>query len=286
MLELFAKRIRFTVTFTFIVSFWLFGGVVVQAGDMTVHFISVGHGDAVFIELPDGSTMLVDGGMPEMGKRVTNYIEDMGYEAIDVVVLTHSHDDHAGGLIKVLSNFEIGELWLCPYLENTELVEEFERIKAVNRLAWKHLASSQRFNFADVKIEILNPPLGSNLERLRGPNGASVVMKLTYENSTLLLAADVDDKTDQELVELWGEKLKSTVLKCAHHGSSHSNSAKFLNMVSPKISVVSTGPSEWGYPDASTIARIEEYSDEFYRTDEAGDVVIELDGNTARVLVP
>ena len=279
-------NIRFAVILTFVVSFSLFKGVVVQAGELTVHFISVGHGDAIFIELPDGSTILVDGGNPEMGRRVTNYIEDMGYEAIDVVVLTHSHDDHVGGLIKVLNNFEIGELWLCPYLEKTELVEEFEKIKAVNELAWKQLASTQQFNFADVKFEIFNPPLGSNLDKLRGPNGASVVMKLTLGNTALLLAADVDDKTDQELVELWGEKLKSTVLKCAHHGSSHSNSAKFLNMVSPKISVVSTGPSEWGYPDVSTMERIGEYCGEVFRTDEAGDIVVELDGNTARVLVP
>jgi len=286
MLNYLSKRIRFAVTLTIFIGFSLLKGVVVQAGDLTVHFIAVGSGDAIFIELPDGSTMLVDGGLPEMGKRVSNYIEDMGYETIDVVVLTHSHDDHVGGLIKILKNFEIGELWLCPYLEKTELVEEFERLKAVNRLAWKHLASTHKFNHSGVEIEIFNPPLGSNLEKLRGPNGASVVMKLTYENSTLLLAADVDEKTDQELVELWGEKLKSTVLKCAHHGSAHSNSAKFLNLVSPKISVVSTGPSEWGYPDVSTMERIEDYCDEVFRTDEVGDVVIELDGKTAQVLVP
>lgn len=286
MLKSISKNIRFAVILTFIVSFSLLKGVIVQAGDLTVHFISVGHGDAIFIELPDGSTMLVDGGSPEMGKRVTNYIEDMGYEAIDVVMLTHSHDDHIGGLIRVLNNFKIGELWLCPYLERTELVAGFEKIKAVNEIAWKQLASSQQFNFGDVRFEIFNPPLGSNLEELKGPNGASVVMKLTLGNTALLLAADIDDETDQKLVELWGEKLKATVLKCAHHGSSHSNSAKFLNQVSPQISVVSTGPSEWGYPDVSTMERIREYSGEVFRTDEDGDIVVELDGRTARVLVP
>ena len=258
----------------------------IRAEYMTAHFISVGSGDAIFIELPDGSTMLVDGGKPEMGRRVSNYIEDMGYDSIDIVVLTHSHADHIGGLIRVLKTFEIGELWLCPYEEKSQLTDDFAKIKSNKNIAWSYLASTQRYDLGSVKVEVFNPPLGSNLRKLRGPNGASVVMKLRFENTSLMLAGDVDSDTDQELVEAFGGKLSSTVLKCAHHGSAYSSSGVFLNAVSPDIAVVSTGPSEWEYPSVETMERIEEYCEQVYRTDEAGDVIIEFDGKSARVISP
>jgi competence protein ComEC len=133
---------------------------------------------------------------------------------------------------------------------------------------------------------VLHPPLGSSLEALRGDNGASVAIKLELGNTSVLLAADIDQDTDQDLVELFGEKLSSTVLKCPHHGSRSSNSEKFLETVSPQIAIVSTGPSEWGYPDSETIERIEQYAQEVYRTDMEGDIILSLDGEEATVKLP
>lgn len=255
------------------------------AGELLVHIFSVGHGDAIFIEFPNGAVMLVDGGIPSEGERVVRVIEEMGYYYLDYVVWTHSHDDHVGGLIGAVEEFEIGEMWACPYHEDTLLYNDFASAVEGKGIAQRNVSRGDKFNIGKVEIEIFHPPLGKTLEELGGPNGSSVVMKLKYENTSILLTGDVDLKNDLELAELFDHRLHSTVLKCAHHGSGNSSSEAFLNAVSPRIGVVSTGPSKYSYPAPETMRRLEELIPQVYRTDLDGDILIILDGKNASIEV-
>ena len=256
------------------------------AQDLTVHFIAVGHGDAIFIEFPEGQTMLIDGGAEEMGRSVCNYMEDRGYDKIDYVVLTHTHPDHIGGLIKVVEDFEIGEIWMYPYMDDYDLVQQFQHAYKSRSIRALEVTRGNTFNIDEVKIRIINPPFGSSLDRLNGPNGASIAMKMTYGETSFLLMADVDDDTDQIIARENGDFLRADVLKCGHHGSGGSSSEVFLKTVSANIAVVSTGPSEWGYPSERTMARIAQYCGKVFRTDEAGTIVIESDGKNIEVIQP
>ena len=275
-----------------IVSILLISGILLltagsaDAQDMTVHFLAVGHGDAIFIEFPEGQTMLIDGGTEEMGRSICNYIEDRGYQTLDYVVLTHTHPDHIGGLIKVMENFEIEEIWLCPYLENYDLVQRFEQGYKSRSIRAIDVMRGNTFAIDRVNIRIINPPFGSSLERLNGPNGASVAMKMTYGETSFLLMADVDSDTDQILTRENGDFIKANVLKCGHHGSGSSSSEVLLKAVSADIAVVSTGPSEWGYPSERTMARIAKYSGKVFRTDEVGTIVIASNGKNIEIIQP
>ena len=92
---------------------------------LIMNILAVGHGDAIFIQFPNGSTMLVDGGDVSVGQSVVDFIRDSGYTKIDRIILTHTHDDHIGGLIAVQDNFEVGEVLESAYCEETPLYSEF-----------------------------------------------------------------------------------------------------------------------------------------------------------------
>ncbi|KPL05967.1 hypothetical protein AMJ86_10275 [bacterium SM23_57] len=227
--------------------------------------------------------MLVDGGKPSDGDFVVDFIRELGYARIDHVVMTHTHDDHIGGLINVLDNFEAGELWMSVYNENTPLLLDF--ITKVEEIgpSIKWVARDDAYEIDDVNVTILNPPKGSTLNRLGGPNGASIVIRFEYEATSILLAADIDSSRDRELVNIYGDHLRGTVLKCAHHGSEISNSQQFLTAVKPLIAIVSTGPSQYNYPSKITMARIEKMVPDVYRTDKDGTVIVIMDGENVSI---
>ncbi|NQS98275.1 MAG: MBL fold metallo-hydrolase, partial [candidate division Zixibacteria bacterium] len=272
------------IVLTAVLLFLLISGS--SAQELFVHFISVGHGDAIFLEFPDGSTMLVDGGKPEDGGKVAGYIQDLGYANIDIILWTHIHPDHIGGLPNVINSLEAGDVWACPYYEDIPLYHNLQSAIESKGLTQKLVSRGDVFQFGEVEGRVLNPSLGSSLNQLRGPNGASVVIRLLFGETSLLLAADIDQDTDKELVRLYGDDLASTVLKCAHHGSGHSNSWEFLETVSPEIAVVTTGPNQYGYPSEKTIERIQSLSKKMFRTDFDGDIIIVLDGEKAMVESP
>ena len=252
-----------------------------SGGELIFHFIAVDHGDAILVEFPAGKSMLIDGGYPEMGEKVSGYIRELGYSRLDYVLLTHSHDDHVGGLFTVLKEFEIGCIWECPYAEEEEeLYIRYNNLVEEKNLMRIYLSRGDSFVIDDVDIEVINPPDGQSLKRLGGPNGASVALKLTYGATSALLAADIDKKTDNRLVEIYGEELRSNLLKCPHHGSGGSNSSEFLSAVAPEIAVISTGPSKYNYPSEKTMARIRGLVKEVYRTDWDGTIVVISDGES------
>ena len=254
-----------------------------QSGEMRLHFISVGHGDAIFIELPEGKSMLVDGGLKSSGRILTEYITRLGYDKIDYMVNTHSHSDHIGGLIEALKIFKVENVWMCPYNEPGEDYREFLALISSAGIEPLLAVRDNKFTIDGVDITILNPPAGKYLRALGGPNGASIVMKLQFGNKSVLLAGDIFQTYENELVDIYDNFLDCDVLKCAHHGSAASGSEKFLTAVSPDIAVVSTGESEYGYPAEETLTRIRNLSISLYRTDINGTIRVITDGETINV---
>jgi beta-lactamase superfamily II metal-dependent hydrolase len=261
----------------------VFSVAAAEMGKLVVNVISVGHGDAIFIEFPNGASMLVDGGMTSQGDSLARFIKKLGYSDLDYVVVTHTHPDHLGGLLAVLDSLEVGALWMSTYHEDYPLYAAFtSKVESLDvPVTW--VARNDTFKIGDVSILILNPAAGSSIEQLGGLNNASIVMRLEYGTTGILLAADIDSTRDRELVGLYGDRLQSRVLKCAHHGSEISSSAEFLTAVSPRIAILSTGTGEYGYPSDTTMARIEKLVPTVYRTDHDGTIIVTLDGKNVTV---
>jgi competence protein ComEC len=254
-----------------------------EADKLVVNVISVGHGDAIFIEFPNHQCMLVDGGLPSEGDTVVDYIKRLGYTSINFMVMTHTHRDHIGGLITVLDSFQVGEVWMSDCNEESPLFDDFKSKIEKAKLPIKKVCRGDTITIGNVTAVILNPPMGSTLEQLGSCNNTSIVIRLEYGTTSFLLAADIENKIDRELAQLYGNRLKSTVLKCAHHGSEISSSQEFLSAVSPQIAIISSGADEYGYPSEATIARIKSMIPKLYRTDLDGTVVVTSDGKNVTV---
>ena len=254
--------------------------------DLRVTFIDVGQGDSVLLEFPGGKKMLVDGGgLPtgnfDVGESVVSpFLWSRGIKKIDYLVLTHPHPDHLNGLIAEARNFRIGEFWeaLSPPGE-----PKYEELKAeLSKVPERRVFGGFTRREGNVEIRVLSPreesPPVSPMD-----NEKSMVMKISYGETSLLLAADIGAATESDLVA-GAEDIKSDVLKAPHHGSSSSSSEAFLSAVSPRLVVISSGSGNpYGFPHQETLARYAKIGARVLRTDLRGAVEIDSDGRTISI---
>lgn len=244
-------------------------------GTLKIHFIDVGQGDSEFIQTPSGKTMLIDAGIPEMGNNVVNYIENLGVKKIDVLIGTHPHEDHIGGMSNVINSFNIGAFFMPKVTTNTKAFEYVLKAARNKRLNINIAKGGGNIDLgSNIKAEILAPN-SSSYEDL---NNYSVVIKLTFGNTSFLFAGDASQKSEEEMLNK-GYDLKANVLKVGHHGSSSGTTLPFLNEVNPKYAVISCGRNnDYGHPHKETMYKLKNASIIVYRTDECGTIVMTSDG--------
>jgi competence protein ComEC len=251
-----------------------------QKGDLIVHFIDVGQGDSIFIQLPNGETSLIDGGTRASGENVVKYLKEQNVEKIDYLIATHPHEDHIGGLPKVVKNFEIGKIYMPDATANTNIFQELlKEIKSKEKKITIAKGGDIILNDSGIKYEILAP----NGEKYGETNDYSIVAKLTYKDNSFLFTGDAEKISENEIIEK-GYNLKSDVLKIGHHGGSTSTSDEFLLKVSPKYGVISLGKDNtYGHPHKETIQRLNEQNVTILRTDELGTIVMISDGKNIAI---
>ncbi len=245
-------------------------------GRLTVTFLDVGQGDAILIDTPAGHQILVDGGpsgdaiTAALGRHLPFWDRDL-----DLVVLTHAHQDHVAGLITVLDRYHVDQALSPPSDGDSSTYDawrealEREQVPTVQAVAgqWIDLGGGAR-------LSVLHPPS----EPLAGADedDNAAVLKLTLGEASFLLAADLDAKGEAYLTNRHAD-LQATVLKVAHHGSASSTSPEFLAAVQPLLAVVSVGQdNDYGLPSPETLDRLEPRP--VFRTDQNGDIEISTDG--------
>ncbi len=253
-----------------------------EDGLLTVAFLNVGQGDAVFIETPSGSQVLVDGGkgrivLRELGKVMAFYDRN-----IDVVLATHPDMDHIGGLPDVFNRYDVS-LFIESGVEDGGADSEALSVAVKKeRLTPVYARSGMKFILDEsVELHILFPDRpAKNLEA----NTGSVVVKLIYKDTSFLLTGDSPAGIETYLTSLYGDFLESNVLKLGHHGSKTSSSDIFLGFVNPEYAVVSAScDNQYGHPHKEVLEKLERLGVKKLSTCENGTIIFESDGKDVSI---
>lgn len=255
-----------------------------EAG-LLVSFLDVGQGDSVFLRSPSGKTMLVDGGPDGSFPAIDAYLARLGVVGLDVVVASHLHADHIGGLIQVVDTYPIGEIYYSPFDAESETYFQF--IDAVNEsqaTVHRPYASVDTLISWDdaVEVRILSP-----YETIYDDfNDTSYIIRVSYGNTAVLLTGDATELAEKLAIKAQpNQYFRADVLKVAHHGSSDATFEAFLDAVSPAIAVISLGrDNDYGHPHDSLMDRLQERGITIYRTDVDGTVTLLLDGTRVTVI--
>jgi competence protein ComEC len=262
---------------------WAYGGpapnVPAKAGSLSVHFIDVGQGDSILIRSGDKS-MLVDGGRRDAGPKLASYLKSQGVNTIDVLVSTHPHADHIGGLLTILKEFPVKRVVDSGIAHPSQTYESY--LTLIDQLNIPYTVGEAGQTIAldtNVKIEVLAPPASKNEG---GINENSIVLRITHGSVSFLLMADAGIPEERYLMSS-GHDLKSDVYKVPHHGSRYSSDRAFIAKVSPEVSVIEVGPNKYGHPAPATLNVLEAAGSAVYRTDLNGNVVVTSDGRSFTV---
>jgi competence protein ComEC len=240
-----------------------------QAGEVVV--LDVGQGDAILIHGGEGRFALVDGGPEE--SEVVNKLRRYGVRSLDLMVLTHVHADHATGLIGVLDAFPVEEAWMSLEPHSTSASEAVVAGLGERRIPVVDPEVGTRFKLGHLTLIVEGP-----LRRYASPNDQSLVITVVGPGRTMLLSGDIETHAQADLAHL-----EADVLKVPHQGAATSD-AGWLGDVGSALAVISVGPNQFGHPVEWVIDVLDD-SNQVVRTDELGDVVVDLMAADDRVTV-
>lgn len=252
--------------------------VTLSGQNLTVHFLDVGQGDSILLEI-DGKSMLIDSGESDQGKVVTAYLQDQGISTLDYVVATHPHSDHIGGMNEILNNFQVEHFIDSGYPHTSKTYENMLTTIDQKNIPFQVAQAGQKIDFDPaVDIEILNPAKTYSEDL----NENSVVLKVTYGTTSFLLMGDAGLETEERIMKA-GYNVDSDILKVGHHASRSGSGASFISAVSPEASVIEVGAgNDYGHPHAEILEKLQKAS-KVYRTDLDGTITVTTDGSTYTV---
>lgn len=244
-----------------------------------VSFLDVGQGDSILIQTPQNQNILIDGGPDDMVIHGLSKNLSWWDRTIDLLILTHPHDDHVTGLNDVLKRYQVKKIAYTGVIHNSP-----------NYIAWLKSVQAKKIPMfiinqprkiilnEDCVLDVIYPTNGLLNKEIDNVNNSSIVVKLNYKDVKFLFTGDVEEIVEEKLLADSAD-LKSHVLKIAHHGSDTSSIDDFLKKVDPDVAVISVGKdNKFGHPNGRTLNKLERLGVKIFRTDQDREINLVSDG--------
>lgn len=256
----------------------------VDGAVLTVVFVDVGQGDCVFLQAPDGRSMLVDAGPQGSFPAITETLAAYHVDRLDVVVATHPHADHIGGMADVLNAYPVGTYYTIDADVDPDAGNAVQTALMQNGCTVSYCEAFETIPWSETcTVTVLNPiPSYAPPDDV---NDASAVIRVQYGDTAVLLTGDAGEEAEQRMLDTFPRSmLRADVLKLGHHGSRYSTGYSFFLAVSPDYAAVSCGKdNEYGHPHSDTLSLLYVTHTALYRTDEDGTITFRLNGTGVSV---
>lgn len=262
---------------------------------LKVTYLDVGQGNSALVQFPGRKRMLIDGGgfsggtFDVGGMVVAPFLFRSKILRVDYLVLSHPQSDHMNGLRFMASHFSPAEFWYNGQdVETPAFKELMDTVHAKDIKVLLPAGLSEGRDIGGVKVDLLHPPAGGHpalpYDETMDLNNHSLVIKLSYQGTSFLFPGDIEQEGESSVISNRGAALKSDVLLAPHHGSQTSCTIPFLDMVRPRVCVISSGSGNFfGFPHRETLKRLNSIGCRIIRIDKKGAVHISAKGNDLRI---
>jgi beta-lactamase superfamily II metal-dependent hydrolase len=252
------------------------------AGTLTLHMLDVGQGDALLLTTPNGDQILVDAGGAKF--RVADTLARMGIEKLDLVIATHPHADHIGGMEEIFQRIPVGAYYHSGDSHTTRTYRSLQQTVKARGIEQRSAKAGQIFQLGEGATMRVLWPGTMRLEGTRSDlNSNSVILRIQNGEDCMLLMGDAEEDTERAILRHNFESCE--LLKVAHHGSRYSSTQRFLSAVDPEIALISVGDSNrYRHPGEATLDKLHRMEVEVYRTDLTGHVTVVSTGHGLQVI--
>ena len=239
--------------------------------DLQIYYFDVGQADSILI-LNNDTSMLIDAGNNADGPLLVDYIKNkLKINKIDIVVGTHPHEEHIGGIDDIINNFDIGDVYLPEVITTTKTFEDMITAIENKDLAISVPEIGEKFKLGEADFEIIYT--GTDDKDL---NATSIIINMLYGEKSYLFTGDTTEEVEATILN---KNIDIDVLKVAHHGSRYSSSYEFLNIATPEFAIVSVGEeNSYEHPHIEAINRIKKHTNNIYMTKDVGTIHLTSDG--------
>ncbi len=249
------------------------------ASSIKVHYIDIGQGDAIYIKMPSGEDVIIDGGNKGKGDAIVAYLKKQKVDDIEVLISTHPDADHIGGLDEILDAYRVENIYAPKVKHTTQAYKDF--LQAVKREG-KTIKTAQMgvsLPIKGVSAKFVGPVKSYSNSDL---NNWSAVLHVTYKKNTFLFTGDAEHVSEKDMMAK-KQTLRADVLKVGHHGAKTSTSSTFLNTVKPKHAIISVGKNSYGHPTSEVVTNLKRQKVNTLRTDINGTIIITGNGSSYAV---